>query len=137
MHSTMDHETSRSRFESIDDEHREIILLIHEFDELLCRGGTKEQIIDLFAVVHSNIKSHFNAEEQLMRKHTYADYQAHKADHDRLLDQLDEIMTDYERGAHADRHLSLAKRITDWFAVHFAKMDAAMIDFEHRGHGEH
>ena len=123
---------SQSKLESIDEEHREIIDLMHEFDGLLSKGGSKEQVVDLFAVVLSNIKSHFEDEERLMLKSDYAGYQSHKAEHDRLLDELNETMKNCEHGAYADRHMTLARRITDWFTTHLDKMDAPMIEHEHR-----
>lgn len=122
---------SPSGSEDIDDEHREILQLIADFDALLRRGGTKDQIVDLFAVVLFNIRSHFETEEHLMLEHAYADYDAHKAEHDDLLRELNEIMTDCEFGAYADRHLALAQRVSDWFSAHTEKTDAPMIAFEH------
>lgn len=136
MSSSADRYKSHNESSSIDDEHEEIIMLINGFDELLRQGGTAEQIIDLFAVVLWNIRSHFESEEQFMLKHSYADYQSHKTEHDRLLDELGGIMKDCENGAYADRHLSLAERFTDWFNAHLAEMDAPMIAFEHQKQGD-
>lgn len=132
MSSAADRGISHNTSNTIDDEHQEIIMLINGFDELLREGGTAEQIIDLFAVVLWNIRSHFETEERLMLKHTYANYQSHKAEHDRLLEELTGVMTDCENGTYTDRTQSLAKRITDWLNAHLAKMDAPMIEFEHK-----
>lgn len=132
MSSTEDRAKSRQASTLIDDEHREIIMLVNGFDELLRQGGSAERIIDLFAVVLWNIRTHFEAEERLMREHAYADYQVHKAEHDRLLDELNGIMSDCERGAYNDRYLSLAGRISDWLNAHLEKMDAPLVDFEHQ-----
>ena len=132
MSSSGDRAKFHVKAKTIDDEHHEIIMLVNGFDELLRRGGTAEQIVDLFAVVLWNIRSHFETEERLMLKHTYTGYQSHKAEHDRLLDELSGIMSDCENGAYADGHSSLAKRITDWFNAHLAVMDAPMIEFEHQ-----
>jgi len=137
MSSSTDREKSRIKVKSIDDEHHEIIALVSGFDELLRQDGTAEQVIDLFAVVLWNIRSHFETEEQLMLEHTYVNYQAHKAEHDRLLEELSGIMTDCENGAYAHRHLSLAERITAWFNTHLAAMDAPMIEFEHQKRDAH
>ena len=137
MHTAVDTGMSASASESIDEEHREIISLIHQFDELLSEGGTKEQVVDLFAVALSNIKSHFEFEERWMREISYVNYQAHKIEHDYLIDELCEVMTNFERGAYSAQHSKLASRFIDWFAVHFEKMDAPMIEFAHqprRGH---
>lgn len=136
MSSPLKHATTRPDLESIDIEHREIIQLINDFDALLRQGGTAEQVVDLFAVVLSNIKSHFEEEEKIMLKDGYDGHEVHKAEHDRLLDELRETMKDCEHGDYADRHLTLARRITDWFESHLEKMDAPMIEFEHRQHAK-
>ena len=136
MSSSADRYKSHNVSNSVDDEHQEIIKLVKGFDELLRQGGTAEQIIDLFAVVLWNIRSPFESEEQLMLQNSYAGYQPHKTEHDRLLDELSGIMADYENGAYADRHLSLAERFTDWFEAHLAEMDAPMIAFEHQKQGD-
>ena len=137
MGPAVDVNTPSGESQPIDQEHREILRLIAEFDQLLRKGGTKDRIIDLFAVVLWNIKSHFKTEEQLMLAHASPNYDVHKAEHDRLLNELGAIMEDGAFGAQADRHLTLAKRISDWFSTHLEKVDAPLIAFEHRQHGKH
>lgn len=113
---------------SIDDEHREIIDLIHQFDTLLRQGSSVEQVVDLFAVVLSNTRSHFREEEQYMLEVGHDGYRAHKEAHDRLLDELEDTMKDCEDGAYSHRYLKLAQRVSDWFVVHMQKMDEPMLN---------
>ena len=129
--------TARAPLVDLDDEHREIIQLVHDFDDLLNNGGSADQVVDLFAVLLANMKSHFADEERLMAETGYAGYSAHKASHDRLLDDLDGTMVDCEHGAYADRHKALSRHITDWLSEHMERMDAPLIEAEHRrqGHG--
>lgn len=136
MSSAVQSAATGTELECLDDEHQEIIRLVHDFDGLLSAGGTTEQVIDLFAVVLANIKHHFDDEERLMRKWGYDDYAAHKAAHDRLLEELKEVMTDCEKGAYAERHGALARRISEWFSAHLERMDAALIEAGH-GHKGH
>ena len=67
-----------------------------------------------------------------MLESRYEGYQSHKAEHDSLLDELRETMKDCEKGAYADRHMTLARRITDWFTAHLERMDAPMIEAGHK-----
>lgn len=120
---------------ALDDEHREIVRLVREFDDLLGRGGSADQIVDLFAVLLANIRSHFADEERLMDDTGYAGYPSHKAAHDSLLDELNGAMIDCEHGAYADRYRALSRRITDWLTEHMDRMDAPLIEAEHRRRG--
>ena len=113
--------------QNIDDEHLEIIRLVRDFDNLLRQGGTTEQTIDLFAVVITNIKEHFSFEEQYMREQNHGLYKEHRGDHIRLIEDLDAIMADLERGAHIGRHHRLAEWIAEWFDNHFSRFDALML----------
>jgi hemerythrin len=109
--------------EAVDADHRELVDLINDFHDLLVRGGTRTEIIDLFSVVAANISLHFKAEENAMRRIDYPDYRSHKGDHDRLLEEIDKIAHDYEVGKYLNRQLALATRIRDWFDTHFFDMD--------------
>lgn len=61
-----------------------------------------------------------------MREHRYAGFAAHKADHERLLDELREIMESHEADSGFDVQGTLAARLRDWFMVHFHEQDAKL-----------
>ena len=102
---------------------------------MLSSGGAADQVVDLFAVLLANIRSHFADEDRLMGETGYAGYSSHKAAHDRLLDELNGTMIDCEHGAYADRYKALSRRITDWLTDHMDRMDAPLIEAEHRRQG--
>lgn len=109
--------------EAVDADHREMIGLINDFHDLLLQGGTRAEIIDLLSVVSANINIHFKAEEEAMRRIDYPDYRIHKADHDRLLEEINEIARDYEADNYLNRQMALGARVRDWFDTHFFDMD--------------
>jgi hemerythrin len=57
-----------------------------------------------------------------MRKHAYDEYEAHKAEHERLLDEIRDIM-DSASTAYAS---SLSTVVRDWFVNHFKSKDARL-----------
>ena len=63
-----------------------------------------------------------------MRERRYDKYADHKADHERLLDEIREIMEFYEASATYDEP-ALAERLNDWFMVHFKTKDARLHKF--------
>ena len=87
---------------AIDHEHRELI----------------EAISDLLSRMNDNGTD----EEKMMRDSGYANYGPHKTDHDRLLDDIRDIMDDVHAGVAGARD-PLAARLHAWFSDHFRTMD--------------
>ncbi len=61
-----------------------------------------------------------------MRKRRYDEYAAHKAEHEALLDEIRDIMDDYEAGSFSDAGTALATTVQDWFVNHFKTKDARL-----------
>lgn len=110
---------------SVDLEHQEMIGLINEAYDRLEDRGDPVAIEAMLGEIHAGIAAHFALEERLMREAGYAEYQAHKEDHERLLDQIMDLMDDYASDTEAGRE-RLQRGLSDWFSVHFASFDARM-----------
>lgn len=112
---------------SVDLEHREMIAMINDCYDRMGRGDDARKIEGFLGEIHAGISAHFALEEQLMRKTGYPEFQAHKADHEELLDQIrgfmDELAANPEAGMEA-----LRKGLSDWFARHFSTFDAHLHD---------
>ncbi len=110
--------------ESIDHEHRELIILLNEICQAL--GGKSGIVKDkLMGELFARISAHFALEEKIMRNHRYDRYQEHKLDHDKLLDELREIMDDHEASGYASAE-KLVKALVSWFTLHFKSEDARL-----------
>ena len=110
---------------SVDHEHRELIGLINDTYDRLKRPDADITVPDFLGEIYTRISAHFALEEKLMRASRYDQYPEHKADHERLLDEIRDIMDDYE-----DRHDfeagHFAQRLEAWFGVHFRTHDARL-----------
>jgi hemerythrin len=111
--------------ESVDFEHEQMINLINEiYDEMKTREDV-DSLEQFVGDVHFAISAHFALEERLMREAAYPEYDAHKEDHEELLDQIRDLM---------DRFISdpgngfdlLQDKLSDWFEHHFATFDARL-----------
>lgn len=111
---------------AIDFEHQQMISLINKLYENLSAGSSVENVLEFFSEVHANIAAHFALEERMMRDQTYDLYEDHKADHEALLDQINDIMQDYEEGSYADQLDRLSNELKNWFSVHFRDKDARL-----------
>lgn len=67
-----------------------------------------------------------------MRNHGHRRLQPHKDDHERLLDELREIMDAFERSDEIDA-VELTQRLDSWFTRHFRTHDAEL----HQAIGAH
>jgi len=111
--------------ESMDVEHQEMIDLINEIYEQLDSNPDADQIEQCLGDIFSTVSMHFALEESLMRKSNYAEYQAHKNDHEDLLDQIRDLMDDFDSDTAAGA-TRLEQGLSDWFAGHFATFDARL-----------
>ena len=111
--------------ESMDDEHREMIALINDTYQRLDSDAGVDQVEECLGEILSTISMHFALEERIMRNAGYGEFQAHKSDHEDLLDQLRDLMDDFiaEPATGAKR---LEQRLSDWFAEHFSSFDARL-----------
>jgi len=110
---------------SVDFEHEHLIKLINEiYDEMKTRRDA-DSIEQFMGDVHFAISAHFALEERLMRESAYVEYEAHKEDHEELLDQIRELMDQFVSDPDEGFDL-LQENLSDWFEQHFATFDARL-----------
>jgi hemerythrin-like metal-binding protein len=116
----------RKEFETgvpdVDHEHRELVGLINALADQVESGASRQQIQIFLGEVFAKIAAHFALEESIMRKHGYDEYPEHKAEHERLLDEIRDIMDEAE----ADFSAALSEVVREWFVNHFKSKDARL-----------
>ena len=110
---------------AVDHEHRELFELINALHASLFEPDSGTTVMDFLGELFAKVSSHFALEEKLMREARYAGFSAHKADHERLLDEIRDLMDDYEDAGHVDLE-RFASELERWFSVHFSTHDAAL-----------
>lgn len=117
---------------AVDHEHRELFDLVNAAASAIVERRRDIDIENAFGDLFRAISAHFAHEEEQMRRARYDEYPGHKADHERLLDDIRDIMDgmveDFD-GA-ADR---LVHVLEAWFTDHFRTHDARL----HRHLGPH
>jgi hemerythrin-like metal-binding protein len=117
---------------AVDHEHRELIGLVNQLHGALASAQPEDAVAGIFGDLFRAISSHFALEERFMREHGYDQTTQHKADHERLLDELREIMDNYhDRKERSGENLTAC--VEAWFANHFQTHDARL----HSRLGEH
>jgi hemerythrin-like metal-binding protein len=111
--------------EGVDHEHRQLIDLVNRIGEALASRRPATEVGDELAELHRAISAHFALEERFMRERGYDQAAEHKADHERLLDELRETMDEYRGGSEAPVG-PLIEAVEAWFAIHFQTHDARL-----------
>jgi hemerythrin len=108
-----------------------MICLINELHDKLLHEESDATVMAFLGEIYAKISAHFALEEKIMREAKYDQYEDHKTDHEQLLDEIRDIMDDYEDDAYFD-DTALAKRLTLWFTEHFGSKDARLHKHLHR-----
>lgn len=116
---------------AVDHEHRELIDLINRLHDEWVKGGSPGSVESFFGDLYMGISAHFALEERFMRERQYDQLAAHKKDHERLLDEIRDIMDDFVDEAQTAS--ALAGRLEAWFSRHFETHDARL----HKALGAH
>ena len=81
--------------ESMDYEHQKMITMINELYDEMSQRKDPDSIEQFLGDIHAAISAHFALEERMMEDADYAEFEAHKADHEDLLDQIGDMMDEF------------------------------------------
>jgi hemerythrin-like metal-binding protein len=109
----------------VDHEHRVLIEMINEAAAALGPQTPSARIVEELGEICARIAAHFALEEREMRDLKYVGLGEHKRDHERLLEDILDIMADVESPRGYDAAL-LENRLTTWFTEHFRTHDARL-----------
>jgi hemerythrin len=113
--------------EAVDGEHKELIDRINRLHQRFGAADAHEAVPAFFGDLLAAIAAHFAVEEMFMRDHAYDWLGPHKEEHERLLDELRDMMDAFEWSEEIDT-LELARRLDPWFMLHFQTHDAELHD---------
>jgi hemerythrin len=109
----------------VDHEHQELIALINALHARLVEPERRAGVAEFLGELHAQIAAHFALEEKVMRSRRYPEFADHKQDHERLLDEIREIMDGYELHGRYDAR-ALGDALDTWFGEHFRTRDARL-----------
>lgn len=110
---------------AVDYEHKGLIKLINDAHERLQSRQSADTVQECLGEIYAQISSHFALEEEIMRRRDYDRYLQHKADHERLLEEIRDIMDAVEDAGTYDPQ-QLAEALGRWFGEHFRTEDARL-----------
>lgn len=96
-----DHLTEQSigvGFDQIDGEHRVQVGLLSALRDAVTEGRAETEVNEILEQLIDYTKVHFMSEELLMRLYQYPHYEAHVAEHDRMVEQIEQARERYQSG---------------------------------------
>ena len=106
----------------IDQEHKQLIERINLLYEQLDHTLDILTIETMLGEIQTDISAHFAFEELLMHEAGYPEFKDHKEDHEKLLDQINDIIFCFAANPDNCKEL-LRMNMSDWFSNHFVSFD--------------
>ncbi len=111
---------------SIDEQHQKLINMINALNDALNSGESREVMVKIFDGLVVYCDKHFTFEEDLFGTHGYAGGAAHKAEHDKLRQQVMDLKHKMD-GGNFMIGLELMGFLKDWLTNHIMKSDKAYV----------
>ncbi|GIU01513.1 bacteriohemerythrin [Sulfurovum sp. TSL6] len=107
--------------------HEEEISMLNEIDALATiyeNDKTKHATLEAKLEAYiQHVKEHFANEERLMRLYAFPPYQMHKAEHDRVLHELNHFTIRWKQHGELDAIIAYLRQSVDWIINHIHTMD--------------
>lgn len=114
-------------------DHAEEMRLLEELGSALeahQQGGPAHPVLERLALLAVHTREHFLREEQLMREVGFPPYPVHKAEHDRVLAEMDAEARRFREGGDPQRLWRyLFDVVPAWFVQHIKTMDTMTARF--------
>ena len=114
-------------YPAIDDQHRALLSLADEVNQAVEAGLPEPDVALRIAALIAATDTHFRSEEGLMLTSGFDHYEAHKSDHDHLLEQIQAARQNIESGVIPPSEL-LDFFICAWATHHIAKFDLEFVE---------
>jgi len=112
----------------VDDQHAELLVMFNQVQDAVERQKDDENFSDIFMFLEDYAHSHFNTEYALMKKYEYPDYEFHKAQHDRFIEELAMRKRDFLMQGQKAR-TDVVVWLHFWLRKHILSVDKVMGDF--------
>lgn len=109
----------------VDYEHEKLFEQINALYVSIDTSVDKQHLLDSLGDIFGSISAHFELEEQMMRKHRYAHFKEHEADHQRLLKDINGITENFKKLNELDKSL-FEQKLADWFQSHYRTHDSRL-----------
>lgn len=125
MNDIVSDESFISGYRTVDNEHRLQLSLLAAVRQAVAESRPASEIDEILERFVDFTKVHFASEVALMRLFQYPHYQSHVGEHDRSLEQIEELEAAYGSGRVA-LTLQRVDTLSDWIRQHILSTDDAL-----------
>ncbi|NLW16287.1 MAG: hemerythrin family protein [Firmicutes bacterium] len=116
--------------ELIDEQHKELFARIEQLLAACNQGKGKEEVTNTLDFLAEYIEIHFTAEEELQRNSGYPEYEAHKAIHDKWVEEISQLREQLAKDGPTVRLvLQVNRKVVDWLTQHIRKVDKRLAEY--------
>ena len=113
--------------EPLDFEHKDLFECINDL-YAQCRIQTEgAEIEDCLGQLHVRLVAHFALEEKTMWAMGNPHYEAHKAEHDRFLEEVTEVVANFGTNPAEEHVEAFAIRVKEWILTHITTTDRQLV----------
>lgn len=114
--------------DSIDHQHKKLLSLINQLQTAVDYSTGEEFEREALDELVGYTKTHFSFEEGLMKDNGYPDYEPHKAQHEKMVKHVEEVLAEYEQD-HDTAMSNAVEFLKDWLINHINGTDQKYSDF--------
>ena len=112
----------RVGIDSIDQQHRKLVNLINQLQTAVDYSTGEEFEREALDELVDYTKTHFSYEEGLMEQHDYPEFEPHRAQHQKMIKQVEDVLAEYEQ----DNETAMSNALDflkDWLINHINGTD--------------
>ncbi len=125
MHASMTTEQAEAAFGHVEDEHVAQLAILNRIEEKVAAGAGPDEVGPLLDHFVQHANAHFLSEQLVMRNSAYAAYDQHVLEHDLLMSQARQFLSDVREGKAGDAR-AFVVNLRNWLVVHMKTTDAAL-----------
>jgi len=110
------------KIEEFDNDHKKLLQFINDLHSAMLKGKGKETLSQIFEELKTYTLYHFAAEEKQMEQAGFPELEAHRQQHLLLIDQLNNLMSDYNSGKR-EVSIDTFRLLKEWLFNHIQVVD--------------
>ena len=107
---------------AIDDQHQELMNILNRLFVAVAKQEGEKAIVGTLDALIGYTETHFALEEELMQQANYADIEAHKLEHQKLAEQLNQLCSKHSL-EEKPIYFELTRFLKSWFREHILGVD--------------
>lgn len=113
--------------DQIDRQHASLFEAVNQLHDAMLAGNSRQELGRILAFLRTYTMEHFQMEEAFMRDTSYPGVEAHKAEHDHLIQQVADLEEKHTAGS-MTISLAVMAFLKDWLEHHILEVDRQLVD---------